>query len=472
MVVSASLDGDIRIWNTNPMKRQCVTTISRRSDPPQKACPSVNTPLLDYMLQFGHFSLCSKVCGDYVEGPSSKLPRARPAAEGCEDTAETWSNNGVTAATTKPLPLVTPSVPLSVSGASQTSVHRQSQTSLPEVPLPPPLSTVSTSFQQGVSKSVSLQEIPIYTPPLSPSLHLPQPPPPVPPAYRTHRRIPSLPATLHSIVPAVSSHQTLFHTPNHFVPSSREVTPPIGHTHGNSADVQVRDWRNGRRHSVVTNEHLARMEPSLPSSSPFVWTPIVTTSPAASCAVSTHSTLSPPPPRSQPLAPAQPVSLDQQPAISTNPPFFPPSSHDSSAHAPPQRASHFRNKSLGSIPRRSHSRSSSHGSILMRSTSETTRTLSDLEALPPPPPPLPPVSLAGSTSTAADPAPEANGGYNFSRHFNLFSPFTSDLALEFCGELSEETPEIAAPPIWCMDVWSNTIAVGCGNGQIEVGVAW
>ncbi len=30
MVVSASLDGDIKVWDTNPMRRRCITTISRR----------------------------------------------------------------------------------------------------------------------------------------------------------------------------------------------------------------------------------------------------------------------------------------------------------------------------------------------------------------------------------------------------------------------------------------------------------
>ena len=70
------------------------------------------------------------------------------------------------------------------------------------------------------------------------------------------------------------------------------------------------------------------------------------------------------------------------------------------------------------------------------------------------------------------PPPNPEKGYDFAKHFNLFSPFTSNMALEYCqGERSPEVQECPSPAVWCMDVWNNSIAVGCGNGQIEVGVA-
>lgn len=71
---------------------------------------------------------------------------------------------------------------------------------------------------------------------------------------------------------------------------------------------------------------------------------------------------------------------------------------------------------------------------------------------------------------ASPPNPEK--GYDFAKHFNLFSPFTSNMALEYCQQREgpREPPECSAPPVWCMDVWDSFVAVGCGNGQIEVSV--
>ena len=40
---------------------------------------------------------------------------------------------------------------------------------------------------------------------------------------------------------------------------------------------------------------------------------------------------------------------------------------------------------------------------------------------------------------------------------------------EVVGVEGRETPP---PAVWCMDVWNKSIAVGCGNGQIEVGVVF
>lgn len=71
------------------------------------------------------------------------------------------------------------------------------------------------------------------------------------------------------------------------------------------------------------------------------------------------------------------------------------------------------------------------------------------------------------------PPPNPQKGYDFSKHFSLFSPFTSNMALEYCqGQSSPELQECPPPPVWCMDVWNDSIVVGCGNGQIEVGVVF
>lgn len=83
------------------------------------------------------------------------------------------------------------------------------------------------------------------------------------------------------------------------------------------------------------------------------------------------------------------------------------------------------------------------------------------------------VSSNGLFDRTASQEPDSQTGYNFAAHFNLFSPFTSNLALEYCTppEAEEGNPPSghAPQPVWCMDVWNDVIAVGCGNGQIE---AW
>jgi len=66
--------------------------------------------------------------------------------------------------------------------------------------------------------------------------------------------------------------------------------------------------------------------------------------------------------------------------------------------------------------------------------------------------------------------PNPDEGYDFSRHFNLFSQFTSNMALQYCSRKSEDVPRCKAPAVWCMDMKNKVIAVGCGNGQVEVGV--
>ena len=65
--------------------------------------------------------------------------------------------------------------------------------------------------------------------------------------------------------------------------------------------------------------------------------------------------------------------------------------------------------------------------------------------------------------------PDPDNGYDFTQHFNLFSQYTSNMALEYCvsGRGSEERAPVV-PPVWCMGFWNRVVAVGCSNGQVEV----
>lgn len=73
--------------------------------------------------------------------------------------------------------------------------------------------------------------------------------------------------------------------------------------------------------------------------------------------------------------------------------------------------------------------------------------------------------------------PNEEKGYDFAQHFNLFSQYTSNMALEYCvggrmceedvGERGEELVSLP-PPVWCMAVRNKVIALGCGDGKVEV----
>lgn len=124
-----------------------------------------------------------------------------------------------------------------------------------------------------------------------------------------------------------------------------------------------------------------------------------------------------------------------------------------------QRPTHSRNRSLGSIPWPSHSfprplvsRNDSLGNLSNASTETAFSTTS---------------GLLFDKQPSQEPNPQE--GYDFSRHFNLFSQFTSNMALQYCTQTSEDVPQCKAPAVWCMDVRNKVIAVGCGNGQVEVG---
>ena len=61
-----------------------------------------------------------------------------------------------------------------------------------------------------------------------------------------------------------------------------------------------------------------------------------------------------------------------------------------------------------------------------------------------------------------------DNGFQFKTHFSILNQFTSDLALEHCEEKVEDIWMDSLPFIWSMDALNGTIAIGCGNGQIEV----
>lgn len=134
---------------------------------------------------------------------------------------------------------------------------------------------------------------------------------------------------------------------------------------------------------------------------------------------------------------------------------------------PRQRPTHSRNRSLGSVnfnhilpPSTLSSRQESLGnlSLLSQASSKTGSRLS---------------LASGFLSEAQVPqTPDPENGYDFVQHFNLFSQYTSNMALEYYTARRESsTHQPTTPPVWCMDVWNKIIVVGCGNGQVEVGVA-
>ena len=79
-------------------------------------------------------------------------------------------------------------------------------------------------------------------------------------------------------------------------------------------------------------------------------------------------------------------------------------------------------------------------------------------------------SLSSYDTAELSPLPveDKEAGFNYKEHFSFFSQFTANLALEHSQGCSEDQPLCQAAPIWCMDVRNGTIAIGCGNGQIEV----
>jgi hypothetical protein len=128
--------------------------------------------------------------------------------------------------------------------------------------------------------------------------------------------------------------------------------------------------------------------------------------------------------------------------------------------APSQRPSHTRHRSLGSITSQAlpfRTLNSAHGScsnlsIMSNAGSET-------------------AASSFLTASQLTQLPDREKGYDFAKHFNVFSPYTSNMALEYCVSLQEsETRGPFLPPVWCMAFSNRVVAVGCSNGQLEVRV--
>ena len=382
-------------------------------------------------------SLHSEVCGEFPEGPPT-IYKSRPDAEGCEATAESQSGSG-TIPTPPPVkkPLNTSDVP-----------HVQRKHSVPN----------STASPRVMTKSMSLQEV-HKSPPLSTA-----------PTGKT----------------STNKYQRL-----HSVPPSPN-NPNNGATRPRSLSTQSAQEATPQLYKLPS---LAGI-PSIPSSSASSSSPPF---PTTTIHKSSHHQTSTPPNSvpstmaSKMMAPLLPPPLS---ALTTSnesqlrarhasavalPQIQPMETNRLSSHRPghsrnnsltssfPTRPSHSRNSSLGAISHRSHSRNNSFGNIsvgeisLLSNASESMHSINSVN--------IDSSVVQPKTYQQTDPQTASNEGYNFARHFNLFSQFTSNMALEYCSQRTEETPMITAPPIWCMDVWNQVVAVGCGNGQIEVGVA-
>lgn len=59
------------------------------------------------------------------------------------------------------------------------------------------------------------------------------------------------------------------------------------------------------------------------------------------------------------------------------------------------------------------------------------------------------------------------GGYNYTQHFDILSPYTSTLALKYSGT-NDKSSKAQPPAVWSMDVANRLIALGCNNGSVEV----
>ena len=63
-----------------------------------------------------------------------------------------------------------------------------------------------------------------------------------------------------------------------------------------------------------------------------------------------------------------------------------------------------------------------------------------------------------------------DGGYNYTQHFDIFSPYTSTLALKYGNTLNGKLSKAQPPAVWSMDVANRLIALGCNNGSVEVSI--
>ena len=137
---------------------------------------------------------------------------------------------------------------------------------------------------------------------------------------------------------------------------------------------------------------------------------------------------------------------------------------------------HSRHRSLGSInvssvftPPFPPTLSSKHGSLgnLSQLSNNSTHGSEVVPSLLVAAPPHSPV-----------PAADKEKGYDFVQHFNLFSQYTSNMALEYCmgdpssGDSLMEGEVCPSPsPVWCMDVENRVVALGCKDGKVEVSMS-
>ena len=224
------------------------------------------------------------------------------------------------------------------------------------------------------------------------------------------------------------------------IPSSECVAVTISTSESHSPRT-LRRMGHSRHLSLATmatphtrTHHRNRSFPGIPTSSLF---PTITETSQL-----VHPTIALAPLITTPLPPPPPPPSSSSPSPSSHPPLQLPPPPPSPPSPPSRRTSHSKRDSLGNLS-----------------------VMSEMS-----------VSSNGLFDRTASQEPDSQTGYNFAAHFNLFSPFTSNLALEYCTppEAEEGNPPSghAPQPVWCMDVWNDVIAVGCGNGQIEVGVAF
>ena len=130
---------------------------------------------------------------------------------------------------------------------------------------------------------------------------------------------------------------------------------------------------------------------------------------------------------------------------------------------PRQLPSHSRNRSLGSINASqifpSATLNSTQGSCSNLSLMSNASTYGSQLS----------INLNFMHTSHVPKTPDPDNGYDFAQHFNLFSQYTSNIALEYClGERNSEEQGPTVPPVWCMAFMKRVVAIGCGNGQVEV----
>ena len=183
------------------------------------------------------------------------------------------------------------------------------------------------------------------------------------------------------------------------------------------------------------------------------------------------------------------IKVDHIPSSLSTVTTVPPSSSDAAssrtAISQMRRLGHSRHLSLdhhqpsGPQRRRTHTRNRSQGSInpahvlpQLSSLNSNRGSCSNLSV-------MSNASVRGSDcsnflkASQLTRLPDPDKGYDFAQHFNLFSQYTSDMALEYCGGLSgwgSEQTGPSVPPVWCMAFWNRVVAVGCRNGQLEVSI--